>query len=263
MPGHARTRGFTLIEVLVVVAIIALLVAILLPSLAQAREMARRAKCGVGLHTLAQAVHIYAAEDKKGYFPDLHNSTYRWNTPAYAPPGTPGVKLENESPYVHHNSLRARDWMMKQYKLERESFYCPSNPAWNKDNHWAMNSTTSVWGYVYLGNCSWFNDISYMAGKGMRWHNPAPDPKRMPMTAYKLTDKPQQKLLWADLTRSEDEVLDGAKSGANHIRGALRVGKVLPRSGGAHIGYMDGHVEWRRPTQMKLRVARGRYEVFW
>ncbi|GMU23497.1 MAG: hypothetical protein AMXMBFR13_35750 [Phycisphaerae bacterium] len=43
-------RGFTLIEVLVVVAIIGLLVSILIPSLSKAREQARKAACQSNLH---------------------------------------------------------------------------------------------------------------------------------------------------------------------------------------------------------------------
>jgi len=61
-------RGFTLIELLVVVAIIALLIAILLPSLARARIVAKRVVCGTQQRQLATAMHAYAAENR-GMFP--------------------------------------------------------------------------------------------------------------------------------------------------------------------------------------------------
>jgi len=56
---HGR-RGFTLIELLVVIAIIALLVSILLPSLALAKELARRAICSSQFRQIALADNIYA-----------------------------------------------------------------------------------------------------------------------------------------------------------------------------------------------------------
>lgn len=55
-----KRRGFTLIEVLVVVAIIALLVSILLPSLSRAREQARSLTCSVNMRTCHQALFMYA-----------------------------------------------------------------------------------------------------------------------------------------------------------------------------------------------------------
>jgi prepilin-type N-terminal cleavage/methylation domain-containing protein/prepilin-type processing-associated H-X9-DG protein len=55
-------RGFTLIEILVVVAIIALLISILIPSLARARANARRAVCTSNVHQIVIATNMYAMQ---------------------------------------------------------------------------------------------------------------------------------------------------------------------------------------------------------
>jgi prepilin-type N-terminal cleavage/methylation domain-containing protein len=57
-------RAFTIVELLVVIAIIAVLVAILLPSLAKAREAARLVKCRSGLHQILTSVNTYAVDFK-------------------------------------------------------------------------------------------------------------------------------------------------------------------------------------------------------
>lgn len=67
-------RAFTLIELLVVVAIIALLISILLPSLAGAREQAKRAYCLSNLRAIMQGSQAYASEDRKGLLIPVHKS---------------------------------------------------------------------------------------------------------------------------------------------------------------------------------------------
>ncbi len=69
--GSARRFGFTLIELLVAVAVTALLTAILLPSLARAREQARCLACRSNLAQIARAWHTYL-NDHGGRFPKDH-----------------------------------------------------------------------------------------------------------------------------------------------------------------------------------------------
>lgn len=64
----AMRRGFTLIEVLVVIAVIALLVSLLLPSLGTAREGARRSRCLSNTRQLAMACAAYSTDGRAGYF---------------------------------------------------------------------------------------------------------------------------------------------------------------------------------------------------
>lgn len=59
-----KRNAFTLIEVLVVVAIIALLVAVLLPSLSRARELSRRTVCLHNLKMLGQCWVLYHTENR-------------------------------------------------------------------------------------------------------------------------------------------------------------------------------------------------------
>jgi prepilin-type N-terminal cleavage/methylation domain-containing protein len=60
--GRGRAAGLTLVEMLVVIAIVAILAGIILAAMGQAREAARQTDCASNLRQIGQALHMYASD---------------------------------------------------------------------------------------------------------------------------------------------------------------------------------------------------------
>lgn len=82
-PEHKAKRGFTLVELLVVISIVAVLMAVLLPGLRAAKERAQRIVCASQLRQLAMAHTMYQQSHEGWIVPATQNlgvEEYWYNT---------------------------------------------------------------------------------------------------------------------------------------------------------------------------------------
>ena len=114
-------RGFSLVELLIVIAIIAILVAVLLPAVNRSREMARRVVCLSNIHQLTTAWLAYANENKGA----LCNGSGNPEWLLYDPQAPKNIvwtpNLNDPLPLIPNGQL----W---PYLRNRRIYVCPSDP---------------------------------------------------------------------------------------------------------------------------------------
>jgi prepilin-type N-terminal cleavage/methylation domain-containing protein/prepilin-type processing-associated H-X9-DG protein len=156
-----RRRAFTLVEVLVVIAIIGILISLLLPAVQAAREAARRTQCQNNLRQIALAMHNYA---------DVYKGL-----PAHGSSGVPhrgwGASI---LPYLEQENLEERyDWGKSWYDPANQAavgvplpvYQCPSAPGPRTVKHPLQSWSPSASGPYPLDGEAAAGD--YMAPRGV------------------------------------------------------------------------------------------------
>ena len=112
-------RGFSLIELMVVISIMSILAALLLPALARARERARRTVCSSNLKQLGITFIMFAGENK-GVFPAGHPN-HCYGEPQTRPPGDTDVQL------IRNNLTFEPRGLYPDYLDDVKVLRCPSS----------------------------------------------------------------------------------------------------------------------------------------
>jgi len=114
--GRRNERGFTLVELLIVVTIISMLAGLLLPTVGRAMEQGRRSACASNIKEIVRACRAYSLER-------------RWSqgTTAY---GLPTVKPASGNWHLSNSGNRACLWLTIKYNYASPGiFVCPSLKA--------------------------------------------------------------------------------------------------------------------------------------
>lgn len=246
----AEDRGFTLLELLVVVTIIAILAALLLPALASAKVRAQRTVCMNNEHQQCLALFIYANENKDK-LPDNSSGYWGWDMAAYI------------QGFMTNNGTKMNTW----YDTAVEPRFDPTDFAALWTWEWP---NSGVIGYVqtfvhtasYDDNGAWL----FSTNVNSRLSQSAVDDAGG-KGSFPIRTATRALVACANMNQQGDSANPAFEKTYDwlHIQGSypkqhLSAHMANPSKGlpaGGNVGMLDGHVSWVPFVQMLPRCGDG------
>ncbi len=230
-------RGFTLAELLVVLAVLGFLIAFLLPGVASLRRKADDAKCLSNLRTTGAAAILFFTDSKGEFFPTKYWEVY----PSTASPGVRGMRnyLGIES---HLKSVNTKEF---EYDTV---ITCPVMRRKYPDISMALHRCYSYNYYLNFKN----PHSKYNAGG----YDARP---LLPEGYWKMQNVPRPSEMWmftdALLPAGASAYASSIQDSADHLNGLS-----FPHDGRQNLVFLDGHVESLTREQF---LNRAQEDAFW
>ncbi len=268
--GRPGAGGFTLVELLVVVGIIAILIAVLLPTLNRAKESAAQAKCLSNLRQIGIAVYMYTAENH-GYFPSAaRDQPYQrvedfiyWEPAGDRQPGLP-IRSAAQGALVRY--------MGGSQSFDPKVWVCPSDDTsthqmlgfgtgYNYPFSYTMNYFCED-GLTYDTESNWAPDAATYIGGTLKWsrvRHPSDTVMVMEESSWSINDGCSMIVsvnmnggtnpALAQLTPGPDWLSCRHDTKAhfpenNLVGNAERAAAIPNLNGRGNVGFCDGHGEF-------------------